>query len=87
LSELRTGTLVGELASRYQTGAMTKNRLGGDGGCRRDWKGAATSGFVTGRNRRELVIAGYEAERNTGAACRAPGGERRGDSSDGEFSE
>jgi hypothetical protein len=53
------------MASRYQTGAMAKNRLGGDGGCRRDWKGAATNGFATGRNWRELVIAGYEAERKT----------------------
>jgi len=45
---------------------MAKNRLGGDRGCRRDWKGAATNGFVTRRSRRELVIAGYEAERKKG---------------------
>jgi hypothetical protein len=34
-------TLRAELLSRYQTGATAKNRLGGDGGCRGDWKGAA----------------------------------------------
>jgi hypothetical protein len=34
-------TLHAELLSRYQTGATAKNRLGGDGGCRGDWKGAA----------------------------------------------
>ena len=34
-------TLDAGLLSRYQTGAPAKNRLGGDGGCRGDWKGAA----------------------------------------------
>jgi hypothetical protein len=69
-------TLGAELLSRYQTGATAKNRLGGNGGCRGDWKGAATNGtngFGTGRNGVNL-IAGYEAERKTGAACRAPCG-------------
>ena len=37
--ELRT--LDSGLLSRYQTGAPAKNRLGEDGGCRGDWKGAA----------------------------------------------
>jgi hypothetical protein len=34
-------SLHAELLSRYQTGATAKNRLGGDGGCRGDWKDTA----------------------------------------------
>jgi hypothetical protein len=44
--------LDADLLSRYQTGAPAKNRLGGDGGCRGDWKALHDSGRFG--NRKEI---------------------------------
>jgi hypothetical protein len=61
-------------ASRYQTGATAKNRLGVDGVVAETGRALQAMGLGYGTKRRELVIAQDETERKTGTACRVPTG-------------